>query len=225
MPREALSRKRIRAEAILAGLSELYPDARTELEFTDAFQLLVATMLSAQATDVSVNLATPALFAAYPDAAAMSRAAPEAVEPYIRTIGLFRTKAANLVATSRLLVEKHGGSVPATIAELMELPGVGRKTANVVVSNAFGVPAIAVDTHVGRLSRRLGLSTNTNPDKVEADLMRVIPRQAWVFAHHALILHGRRVCTARAPLCSVCPLCDVCPSCGTFETPGRSTRA
>ncbi|HET8985704.1 MAG TPA: endonuclease III [Trueperaceae bacterium] len=225
MRREALARKRLRAEAILTGLRELYPTARTELDFGDAFQLLVATMLSAQATDVSVNRATPALFAAFPNAATMSRAAPETVEPYIRTIGLFRTKAANLVATSRLLVEKHGGNVPSTIAELMQLPGVGRKTANVVVSNAFDEPAIAVDTHVGRLARRLGLSAHSNPDKVEADLMRVFPRQSWVFAHHALILHGRRVCKARTPLCSACALCDVCPSCGTFETPARATGA
>lgn len=225
MRRESLARTRARAAVILAKLRLSYPDARTELEFGDPFQLLVATMLSAQATDVSVNRATPALFAAFPDARAMAAATPADVEPYIRTIGLYRTKAANLVATSRLLVEKHDGMVPSPLTELMQLPGVGRKTANVVVSNAFDEPAIAVDTHVGRLARRLGLSANTNPDKVEADLMKLIPRSSWVFAQHALILHGRRVCKARAPLCSACILCDLCPSCGTFEAPGRPSRA
>jgi len=225
MPREPLAHKRQRTAAILSALHTLYPDARTELEFGDPFQLLVATMLSAQATDVSVNRATPALFAAFPHAAAMAMATAEAVEPYIRTIGLHRTKAANLVATSRLLIERHAGKVPTTLVELLQLPGVGRKTANVVVSNAFDEPAIAVDTHVGRLARRLGLSANSNPHKIEADLMKVIPRSSWIFAHHALILHGRRVCKARAPLCSSCSLCELCPSCGTFETPRRTRRA
>ena len=225
MAREALSRRRERVTAILAALADTYPDARTELEFDDVFQLLVATMLSAQATDVSVNLATPALFAAYPDAMALAQASPAEIEPYIKTIGLYRTKAANLVRTSRMLVQEHQGEVPATVAELMRLPGVGRKTANVVVSNAFGIPAIAVDTHVGRLARRLGLSSNLNPDKVEADLMKVIPLASWTFAHHALILHGRRICKARTPLCSACVVCDLCPSCGKFETPARARSA
>ena len=225
MARETLANKRLRTATILVALEGLYPNARTELEFGDEFQLLIATMLSAQATDVSVNLATPALFAAFPDARALADATPEEVEPYIRTIGLYRTKAANLVRTSKLLVRDHGGKVPGTFAELLQLPGVGRKTANVVVSNAFDEPAIAVDTHVGRLARRLALSSNVNPDKVERDLMRLIPRASWTFAHHALILHGRRVCKARAPLCSMCVLCDLCPSCGTFATPGSAHRA
>lgn len=214
--RESQTAKRQRAAEILEQLRYLYPDARTELDFTTPFQLLVATMLSAQATDVSVNLATPALFATYPDAHCMARAEPEEIEPYIRTIGLFRTKAKSLVVTARALVEQYGGAVPATIAELTQLRGVGRKTANVVVSNAFGVPAIAVDTHVGRLARRLGLSQQTDPDKVEADLEALFPRDQWVFLHHALILHGRRVCSARAPRCAECALCRSCPSCGTF---------
>ena len=225
MPRETLIKKRQRTEALLTLLHDLYPAARTELDFGDPFQLLIATMLSAQATDVSVNRATPVLFAAFPDATALARASASEVEPYIKSIGLYRTKAANVVATSKLLMERHGGKVPETIAELMALPGVGRKTANVVASNAFDVPAIAVDTHVGRLARRLGLSASMRPDQVEADLMKVIPRSQWVFAHHALILHGRRVCKARSPLCSSCLLCSLCPSCGKFATPPRTSRA
>lgn len=223
MPRESQRAKRERAAKLLEALRQLYPHARTELDFVDPFQLLVATILSAQATDVSVNLATPALFAAYPDAYALSRATSEEIEPYIRTIGLYRTKARSLVATARALVEQYGGEVPGSVIELMQLRGVGRKTANVVVSNAFGTPAIAVDTHVGRLARRLGLSRHHDPDKVERELQATFPRDQWVFLHHALILHGRRVCTARAPRCSECALCPLCPSCGTFG--GRADRA
>lgn len=212
--RESAKARQERGLRVLGGLKELYPDARTELDFASPFQLLIATLLSAQATDVSVNLATPALFAAYPNAAAMARATAEEVEPYVKTIGLFRTKARNAVATARLLVEHHGGEVPGTLAELVTLPGVGRKTANVVLANAFGTPTIAVDTHVGRLARRLGFSKNTDPDKVEQDLAKTFPESEWVFLHHSLILHGRRVCTARKPDCAHCTLCQDCPSCG-----------
>lgn len=212
--RESLKSRRERALKVLAELKALYPDARTELNFTTHFQLLIATLLSAQATDVSVNLATPILFEAYPDAAAMSLATAEEVEPYIRTIGLYRTKAKNAVATAELLVARHDGEVPGTREELMALPGVGRKTANVVLANAFGIPTIAVDTHVGRLARRLGFSKSHDPDKVEADLRAVFPESGWIFLHHALILHGRRVCTARKPDCEHCVLCHLCPSCG-----------
>src|SRR5690554_759600 len=213
--RESKVRKRERAAQILVELELLYPDAETELDFDTPFQCLIATLLSAQATDVSVNLATPALFAAYPDAHALAAATPEEVEPYIKTIGLFRTKAKNAVATARLLVERHAGEVPGTIEELISLPGVGRKTANVVLANAFGVPTIAVDTHVGRVSRRLGLSKKKDPDKVEADLRSLFEPSAWIFLHHGLILHGRRVCHARKPNCATCSLCVMCPSCGT----------
>ena len=205
---------RRRASAVLEELTRLYPDARTELVYRNPFELLVATVLSAQATDVSVNAATPALFAAYPDALALSRAAPEEIEPYIRSIGLYRGKARNLVALAGLLQGRHGGEVPNDFAAVVALPGAGRKTANVVLSNAYGYPAIAVDTHVGRLARRLGLSSETNPDKVEADLQRLFARERWVFLHHALILHGRRVCIARTPLCSACVLAAVCPRIG-----------
>lgn len=205
---------RARAPQVLAALETLYPDARTELAFRTPFELLVATVLSAQATDVSVNAATPALFEAYPDAHAMSRAEPEDLEPLIRRIGLYRGKARNLAALARLLVERHGGEVPNDFEAVVALPGAGRKTANVVLSNAYGYPAIAVDTHVGRLARRLGLSAQTNPDKVEADLQRLFPRERWIFLHHALILHGRRVCFARRPNCPGCPLLAVCPRIG-----------
>ncbi len=199
---------------MLAALRRLYPDARTELQFRDPFELLVATVLSAQATDVSVNAATPALFAAYPDAAAMSLAEPEDIEPYIRSIGLYRAKAKNLATLARQLMERHGGEVPNDFDAVVALAGAGRKTANVVLSNAYGRPAIAVDTHVGRLSRRLGLSAQTDPNRVEADLMRLFPEEDWIFLHHALILHGRRVCLARRPLCGQCALAEFCPRIG-----------
>ncbi|GAA0522936.1 endonuclease III [Deinococcus depolymerans] len=199
---------------MLGALEALYPDARTELEFRTPFELLVATVLSAQATDVSVNAATPALFAAYPDAHAMSAAQPEEIEPFIRRIGLYRGKARNLAALARLLVERHGGEVPNDFGAVVALPGAGRKTANVVLSNAFGYPAIAVDTHVGRLARRLGLSVQTNPDRVEADLQKLFARERWVFLHHALILHGRRVCAARNPACAACRMAAFCPKVG-----------
>ncbi|CAM3737947.1 endonuclease III [Deinococcus frigens] len=205
---------RERAPQVLASLEDLYPDARTELVFRTPFELLVATVLSAQATDVSVNAATPALFAQYPDALALSRASAEDIEPLIRRIGLYRGKARNLAALARLLVERHEGEVPNDFGAVVALPGAGRKTANVVLSNAYGFPAIAVDTHVGRLSRRLGLSVQTNPDKVELDLQKLFPRERWVFLHHALILHGRRVCMARNPQCQACEMAAFCPKVG-----------
>lgn len=205
---------------MLATLEQLYPDARTELEFSTPFELLVATVLSAQATDVSVNAATPALFARYPDAHAMSAASAEDIEPYIRSIGLYRGKAKNLAALARLLVERHGGEVPNDFDAVVALPGAGRKTANVVLSNAYGYPAIAVDTHVGRLARRLALSVQTNPDKVEADLQKLFPKEKWVFLHHALILHGRRICHARKPQCGACAMAGFCPKVGVEHAEG-----
>lgn len=199
---------------MLTSLEQPYPDARTELVFNTPFELLVATVLSAQATDVSVNAATPALFERYPDAHAMSQAEAQDIEPLIRRIGLYRGKARNLAALARLLVERHGGEVPNDFDAVVALPGAGRKTANVVLSNAYGFPAIAVDTHVGRLARRLGLSVQTNPDKVEQDLQGLFPRERWVFLHHALILHGRRVCMARNPQCAACEMAAFCPKVG-----------
>lgn len=214
MPRERKQDRLARASRVLATLRELYPGAASELDFGTPFELLVATILSAQATDVSVNAATPALFEAYPDARALATATPEQVEPYVQTIGLFRSKAKNLVATARILVERHGGEVPEAFDALLALPGVGRKTANVVASNAFGRPGIAVDTHVGRLARRLRFSRHDDPTKVERDLESLFPRDHWIFLHHALILHGRRVCHARAPACDACRLALDCPSAG-----------
>ena len=212
MPRETAAARRARAAAVLEGLRACYPDARTELDVGTPFQLVLATLLSAQATDVSVNAATPALFARYPTPEALATATPEEIEPFIQTIGLFRNKAKHAVACARRLVEHYGGEVPRTVEELVTLPGVGRKTANVVVANAFGVPAIAVDTHVGRLARRLGFSRHDDPDQVERDLQKLFPPEQWVFLHHALILHGRRVCAARKPACERCAVAAACPS-------------
>lgn len=201
-----------RALAILPALRRLYPDADCELEHVDPFQLLVATILSAQTTDRAVNQVTPALFARFPDAPTLAVADPRAVEPLIASIGLFRNKAKSIVGAARALVERHGGQVPRDREALEALPGVGRKTANVVLSTAFREPALAVDTHVARLSGRLGLSRETDPRRIEEDLMRLFPPEAWGFASHALIWHGRRVCDARAPRCEACALAALCPS-------------
>ncbi|TBH20168.1 endonuclease III [Thermus thermamylovorans] len=211
-PREGLKEKRERALAILEALKRAYPGAKTELRHNSPFQLLVATVLSAQATDKSVNEATPALFARFPDAKALAEATPEAVEPYIRRIGLYRTKARNLVALARRLLEAHGGEVPRDKEALMELPGVGWKTATVVLGAAFGVPGIAVDTHVARLAKRLCLSRAKTPEGIGAELERLFPEEDQVFVHHALVLHGRYLCTARRPRCPACPLAPHCPS-------------
>ena len=194
---------------ILAGLEALYPDAKPELNFTNPYETLVAVMLSAQSTDVQVNKVTPALFARYPDVAAMAAANVEEVFPMVRSCG-FRSKAGNIVETCRLIMSRHGGSVPATMEALITLPGVGRKTANVVLANAFGVPTIAVDTHVFRVSNRLGLASSSNVEGTERQLQTVIPRKNWIAAHHWLIFHGRRVCHARKPDCAHCPLIPDC---------------
>ena len=200
---------------ILAELERLYPDAKTALHFANPYQLLVAVILSAQCTDVKVNLVTPALFAAYPDAAALAGAEPEQVEPYIRTCGLYHNKAKNLVLTARALVERYGGEVPADHDALESLPGVGLKTANVVMSCAFGEDAIAVDTHVFRVSNRLGLADAGDVLKTEQQLMENIPKDQWSRAHHWLIFHGRRVCAARKPACETCTLHAWCEyACG-----------
>jgi endonuclease III len=214
VPRESQKARKSRALEVLTGLKTLYSEARTELEFGNAFELLIATILSAQATDKSVNAATPALFEKYPDAASMASAKLEEVEALIRTIGLYRNKAKNIVATARALEARFGGEVPNDFEAIQTLPGVGRKTANVVLSNAFGRPGIAVDTHVGRLSRRLGFSVHDNPDKVELNLEGLFPSEEWIFLHHALILHGRRVCEARKPRCDDCALLPHCPQIG-----------
>ncbi|MER3462599.1 MAG: endonuclease III, partial [Armatimonadota bacterium] len=197
LPDEPLEAKQARAARVLEVLEELYPNAATELEHRNPFELLVATVLSAQATDASVNKATPALFTRYPDAASLARATPEEVEPYVKSIGLYRAKARNLVLLARKLVEEHGGEIPVDRAKLQELPGVGWKTATVVLGAAFRIPGIAVDTHLTRLARRLGFSEQRDPEKIGGDLERLFPREKWVFIHHALILFGRYRCTAR----------------------------
>lgn len=209
---------------LFARLKAARPEPRSELAYVNPFTLLVAVVLSAQATDAGVNKATAALFRVADTPGKMVALGEAALREHIRTIGLYRTKARNAVGTARALVERHGGEVPDTLEELTRLPGVGRKTANVVLANAFDREAIAVDTHVGRLARRLGFSRHTNPDQVEADLRRTFPPEQWVFLHHALILHGRRVCTARRPACEVCPLCPDCPSCGKVGEPRRARR-
>jgi len=212
MPRESAAHKSERATAVLHELVAAYPTATTELVHQSPFELLIATILSAQATDKSVNAATPSLFNAYPDAPSLSTAELSEVMNHIRTIGLYRTKAKNIVRTSRILCDNFGGTVPNDFDSLLGLPGVGRKTANVVLATAFGRPAIAVDTHVGRLARRLRFSSKDNPDAVEADLERLFPKKTWIFLHHALILHGRRICHARSPSCISCQLRELCPS-------------
>ena len=193
-------------------LRAAYPDARCALDHVDPFQLVVATILSAQCTDARVNLTTPALFARFPDAASLAAARQDEVEALVKSTGFFRNKAKNLIGLGRALMARHGGKVPSDPAELGALPGVGQKTANVVLANAFGVPALAVDTHIYRVARRLGLSKATTPEKVEADLCRIFPREDWIELHHQLIFHGRRVCDARRPDCGGCSLLDLCPT-------------
>lgn len=197
---------------LLARLDEAYPDARCALEHGDPFQLVVATILSAQCTDARVNLVTPALFKKYPTPAHLARARTEELEALIHSTGFFRNKARNLIGLGQALVERHGGQVPSDPKALGALPGVGQKTANVVLANAFGVPALAVDTHIFRVARRLGLSTANSPEKVEADLCARFDKELWIPLHHQLIWHGRRVCDARKPQCEVCTLRDLCPT-------------
>jgi endonuclease-3 len=198
---------------LLARLKGLYPDAHCELDHRDAFELLCATILSAQCTDARVNLVTPALFAKYPDAAALARAKPAAVEAIIKPTGFFRNKTKSLIGMAQAVVADHAGRIPSTMEELRTLPGVGRKTANVILGNAYGInEGVTVDTHVGRVSRRLGLTKHEDPEKVEQDLMKLVPRDDWALFSHLLIFHGRRICVARKPKCGECALATMCPS-------------
>lgn len=203
------------------ALAEAYPDADTELDFTTPLELLVATVLSAQSTDVRVNAVTPALFDRYPDAAAYAGADRAELESLIASIGLHRSKAASIQGLAQAICDRHGGEVPRTLEELTALPGVGRKTANVVLGNAFGIPGITVDTHVGRLARRFGWTAETDPVKVEAEVMALFPPEEWTDLSHRMILHGRRVCHARKPACDSCPLVSLCPSAHATEMPAR----
>jgi endonuclease-3 len=202
------------AAKIRKKLAALYPDAKCALDFQNPLQLLVATILSAQCTDVRVNLVTPALFKKYPDAQAYADADMDELQSFIRSTGFFRNKAKNIQECCRQLVAHHQGQVPRTIDELTPLPGVGRKTANVILGNAFDTPGLTVDTHLGRLSRRMGLTTHADPVKVERDLMELIPEKEWTIFSHRMIYHGRQVCHSRKPNCAECTLRDICPKIG-----------
>ena len=206
-------------------LTEQWPDARCELDFTTPFELLVATVLSAQTTDVRVNAVTPELFRRWPGPAELASVGQEELEEVLRPLGFFRAKASSLRGLAAALLEDHGGEVPADLDALVRLPGVGRKTANVVLGNAFGGPGITVDTHVGRLARRLGWSPEKDAVKVERDIAAVLPEERWTMACHRLIFHGRRVCHSRKPACGACVLAGLCPSYGIGETDPEAAEA
>lgn len=213
MPRESFAAKQARTLALIAGLQRAYPDAHCELNFSNPLELLIATILSAQCTDKQVNLVTAALFQKYRSAADFANAPLAELEQDLRRIGLFRNKAKNIQACCRALVERHGGEVPRTMAELTALAGVGRKTANVVLGNAFNINVgVVVDTHVARLSERLGLTKETTPEKIEQALMKLVPQPDWAMLSHWLIWHGRRRCSARKPDCGQCEIRELCPS-------------
>jgi len=195
---------------ILDRLEAMYPEAKAELVFSNPYEMLVATILSAQCTDKQVNKVTPAVFAKYPDANAMAEASVEDLFPMVKSCG-FKSKAGNIIAACRMIRDEHGGEVPHTREELTALPGVGRKTANVVLSNAFGIPAFAVDTHVFRVSNRLGLCSADTVEETERQMTALIPEEKWGMAHHWLIWHGRRVCKAQHPMCETCGLRGLCP--------------
>ena len=213
---------RFSKKAVLAELEKMYPDAKPELNFSTPYETLVAVMLSAQCTDKQVNKVTPALFERYPDVESMAAASVEDVYPMVKSCG-FKTKATNIVEACRLIMQRHGGEVPGDMKSLTALPGVGQKTANVVMAHAFNVPAIAVDTHVFRVSNRIGLAEAKNVEETERQLQKAIPKQDWVKAHHWLIFHGRRVCHARNPQCASCGVQPWCKAAkaegGAVSTP------
>ena len=212
MPRESKAGRRERAKMIFDLLDREYPEARTALDHRNSFQLAVATVLSAQCTDERVNMVTPSLFERYPDAGALAAARQEDLEAIIHSTGFFRNKAKNLIGMAQAVVE-GGGELPRTLAELTKLPGIGRKTANVVLGNAFGIDeGVVVDTHVKRLSGRMGFSREKTPEKIEKDLMEIFPREGWTPLSHLLIFHGRQSCPARKPRCGTCVVAHLCPS-------------
>lgn len=212
----ALALKR-RARKINRELAQIYPYAHAELDFRNPFELLVATVLSAQTTDVRVNAVTPALFARYPDPLALAQAHSMELEELIRPTGFFRAKAANLLALATRLVDEYDGVVPGSLEALVTLPGVGRKTANVVLGNAFGVPGITVDTHFMRLARRFGWTESTDPVRIEADVAALFEPKDWTMLSHRVVFHGRRICHARKPACGACPIAHLCPAYGDGE--------
>ncbi|MFE3899666.1 endonuclease III [Streptomyces sp. NPDC059153] len=213
-----------RARRINRELAELYPYAHPELDFRNPFELLVATVLSAQTTDLRVNQTTPALFAAYPTPEDMAAAVPEELEELIRPTGFFRAKTKSLIGLSVAIRDRFGGEVPGRLADLVTLPGVGRKTANVVLGNAFGVPGITVDTHFGRLVRRWKWTEQEDPEKVEAEIAAIFPKSEWTMLSHRVVFHGRRICHARKPACGACPIAPLCPAYGEGETDPEKAR-
>jgi endonuclease III len=213
-----------RARRINRVLAAQYPDAHTELTFSSPLELLIATILSAQTTDRRVNQVTPVLFARYRTAADYAAADREDVEKIIQSTGFFRAKTAAIIGIGQALCERFGGEVPASLPALVSLPGVGRKTANVVLGNAFGVPGITVDTHFARLSRRFGWTTQHDPDKIEREVGSLFPRSEWTMLSHRLIWHGRRICHARRPACGACPVARLCPSFGLGPTDEATAR-
>lgn len=215
MPRETNEAKIARTRRIIAGLKKTYPNAHCELNFSNALELLIATILSAQCTDKRVNLVTADLFKKYRSAADFAQAPADELEQAIKTTGFFRNKTKSIKAAAQSLIDRHGGQVPRTMEELVELGGVGRKTANVVLGNAFGLNSgVVVDTHVARLSKRLGLTRQNDPEKIEAELMKLVPREQWTLFSHWLIWHGRRRCFARGPDCVHCEIKALCPRIG-----------
>ena len=213
MPRESRKGRRDRAARIYDLLEGEYPQAQTALTHTNPFELAVATILSAQCTDERVNMVTPELFRRFPDATALAAAPLEELESVIHSTGFFRNKAKNLVGMAKAVIEDHGGKLPRTLAELTKLPGIGRKTGNVILGNAFGIDeGVVVDTHVKRLSARMGFTRETTPEKVEQDLMEIFPRERWTPLSHLLIFHGRGSCVARKPRCGECVVAHLCPS-------------
>ena len=214
MARESKAAKKARTEEIIRRLHIEHPDAHCALDHRNAYELLVATILSAQCTDERVNQVTPALFAKHPDARSLAGEEQETLEVLIKPTGFFRNKAKSLLGMARAVVERHGGEVPKTMDELRDLPGVGRKTANVVLGNAFGIDeGVVVDTHVRRVSQRLGLTKHDDPEKIEQELMELVPREEWTDFSHLLIFHGRRICHARKPKHDQCAICELCPTC------------
>ena len=211
-----------RARKINGILGEVFPDAKCELDFNNPLQLLVATVLSAQCTDKRVNQVTPALFKKYPTVQKLASAPRADLEEAIKSTGFYRNKATSIHGLAAAIHEKHNGKVPGDMESLVKLPGVGRKTANVVLGNAFGVPGITVDTHVGRIARRLGWTTNTDPVKVEFDIMELFDPKDWTMLNHRLIFFGRRICHSRKPACGACPLAKICPSFGEGPTDKES---
>jgi endonuclease-3 len=215
--RKSLPEKKVRARAIYRQLTKNYPNVRCELDYNSAFQLLVATVLSAQCTDKRVNQTTPALFKKYPNPKKMAKADLKEIQKLVKSTGFYRAKAKNIQALSNKIMEEFDGDVPSNLDDLITLPGVGRKTANVVLGHAFGIPGITVDTHFGRLSRRFGWSKQNDPVKVEFEVGELIPEKEWTNLSQRMIWHGRRVCHSRKPACGACPLAKLCPSYGIGE--------